>query len=255
LALESATYIDTLNVSNPAAADVLSQADDHIRMLKAVLKNTFPLINGVCNATPLQLNQGFVPIGAIVMWSGNPASLPTGWRLCDGTTHARTDGAGNITTPDLRNVFVRGSGASNAAPATAPAPGVTGGVDSNTPAVTLTPVALTQAQLPNYALPVTDPGHTHTATVTDPGHNHTRTYTNFLLAPGGFSTPTPATAAASPNFNSGTSVTGISVANASNTTGLTVNSGGSGQTHNHAVSASAMDNKPPFYTLAFIIKI
>jgi microcystin-dependent protein len=36
------TYIDDLDATLPAATDPLSQADDHIRMIKAVLKQTFP---------------------------------------------------------------------------------------------------------------------------------------------------------------------------------------------------------------------
>jgi microcystin-dependent protein len=36
------TYIDDLDASLPAATDPLSQADDHIRMIKTVLKQTFP---------------------------------------------------------------------------------------------------------------------------------------------------------------------------------------------------------------------
>ena len=65
--LESATYLDDLNVSNPAASDTLGQADDHIRMLKSVLKSTFPNIDAAVTATPYDLNQGTVPIGVIAI--------------------------------------------------------------------------------------------------------------------------------------------------------------------------------------------
>jgi hypothetical protein len=46
---------------------------------------------------------GAIPIGGIIMWSGTIASIPSNWRLCDGSTH------NNITTPDLRNRFVLGA--------------------------------------------------------------------------------------------------------------------------------------------------
>lgn len=47
MALETATYIDDLDVSNPVgASDPKSQGDDHIRLLKAVLKATFPNATG-----------------------------------------------------------------------------------------------------------------------------------------------------------------------------------------------------------------
>jgi len=42
MALESATYIDGLVTSNPTGSDNISQGDEHIRLIKTVLKNTFP---------------------------------------------------------------------------------------------------------------------------------------------------------------------------------------------------------------------
>jgi hypothetical protein len=56
MALESATYIDGLIATNPLATDPRSEGDDHIRLLKAVLKATFPNIAGAVNATHNQLN-------------------------------------------------------------------------------------------------------------------------------------------------------------------------------------------------------
>jgi hypothetical protein len=43
---------------------------------------------------------GFTPIGGIILWSGSVASIPAGWRLCDGTNG----------TPDLRDRFAIGAG-------------------------------------------------------------------------------------------------------------------------------------------------
>jgi len=63
-------------------------------------------------------NSGYVPFGAIMMWSGSATLLPTGWRLCDGSA-AVTIPAGSvpgqpgmtsITIPDLRERFVVGAG-------------------------------------------------------------------------------------------------------------------------------------------------
>ncbi|MCE7984156.1 MAG: hypothetical protein DYG89_23525 [Caldilinea sp. CFX5] len=68
-----------------------------------------------------------LPTGAVILWSGNLATLPAGWQLCDGSN----------STPDLRNRFVVGAGA------TYPI-GATGGVEQ---------VTLTIAHLP---------AHTHT---------------------------------------------------------------------------------------------
>jgi hypothetical protein len=42
MALETATYLDELNSSNPPGTDQVKQADDHLRLVKAVAKATFP---------------------------------------------------------------------------------------------------------------------------------------------------------------------------------------------------------------------
>jgi microcystin-dependent protein len=54
--LETASHISELNNANPGASDNLSQGDDHIRMLKAVLLNDFPGINAATTITPTPLN-------------------------------------------------------------------------------------------------------------------------------------------------------------------------------------------------------
>jgi len=56
LPLENATYISDLVTSNPAASDPLSSADDHMRLIKGTLKNTFPNIMGALNASHTQLD-------------------------------------------------------------------------------------------------------------------------------------------------------------------------------------------------------
>ena len=56
MGLETGTFIDDLVTSNPAATDGLSQADDHLRLIKTTLKNTFPNVNSAVTATPAQLN-------------------------------------------------------------------------------------------------------------------------------------------------------------------------------------------------------
>lgn len=56
MALETGTTISALNASNPVAADGLAQADDHIRLIKNVLKTTFPAVNGVLAASHTTLD-------------------------------------------------------------------------------------------------------------------------------------------------------------------------------------------------------
>lgn len=47
MGLETGTYLQDLNIANPVgAADLLAQGDDHIRLIKTTLKNTFPNMTG-----------------------------------------------------------------------------------------------------------------------------------------------------------------------------------------------------------------
>ena len=57
MGLETGTYISDLNASNPIhATDQVSQGDDHIRLIKSVILNTFPNVNGAVNFTPTEAN-------------------------------------------------------------------------------------------------------------------------------------------------------------------------------------------------------
>jgi hypothetical protein len=56
MSLETATYIDALVVSNPDGADARSTADDHLRLIKASLKRTFPQIGGAVSASAVALS-------------------------------------------------------------------------------------------------------------------------------------------------------------------------------------------------------
>ena len=62
MALESATYIDGLVITNPTGSDSISQGDDHIRLIKKVLKNTFPnatsAVEGVKKITHFESDTG-----------------------------------------------------------------------------------------------------------------------------------------------------------------------------------------------------
>lgn len=102
MGLETSTYVDGLNVSNPAATDGLAQADDHIRLIKTVLKNTFPNITGAVTATQATLND-------------IPTAL-TDLGITDGTSGQilQTDGAGNFSfiSPSEGTVYTGGTGIS-----------------------------------------------------------------------------------------------------------------------------------------------
>lgn len=228
MALETATYIDQLVISNPGATDTVAQADDHLRLLKTVLKNTFPNLNGPVTGTPASLNSP-IPPGLIAMWSG--VSAPSGWSLCDGTNG----------TPDLRDRFIIGASASKPLAST-------GGDTATTTAG-------------NHIHSMTGAGlHSHTGltgssslTVAQmPAHSHTWTANST---------------AEDNNFTAGSNfLREGSTSNLASFT-QTTSSTGSGDGHSHALSqdgehAHALIEAgshihtmtPPYYALAFIIK-
>lgn len=92
--LESATYINQLVNSNPTGTDHYSTADDHLRLLKAVLLNSFPQISGAVTATQTELN---ILDGALVS--------TTELNLLDGRTGtlwtSTNDGAASTLDADL----------------------------------------------------------------------------------------------------------------------------------------------------------
>jgi hypothetical protein len=56
MALETGSFISDLNASNPTSTDLKSQGDDHIRLVKAAVKGTFPNVTGAVTASHTVLN-------------------------------------------------------------------------------------------------------------------------------------------------------------------------------------------------------
>ena len=109
MALEMANTINQLVESNPLGTDLKSQGDDHIRLIKKTLRNTFPNITGPITVSEAAINglgtgKNLTFPGMIVMWSG--ATVPSGWLLCDGTGKLSNGQA----VPDLRGKFILGAG-------------------------------------------------------------------------------------------------------------------------------------------------
>lgn len=78
MALETGSFISDLNSSNPQSTDSVSQADDHLRLLKATIKATFPNITGAITKTHSQINDllekaGGTMTGPLTL-SGAPSS-------------------------------------------------------------------------------------------------------------------------------------------------------------------------------------
>jgi hypothetical protein len=89
--LESATYIDGLVTTNPAASDAISTADDHLRLIKSAIKATFPNITAPVTKTAAEIN------------TLAPLASPT----FTGTPAAPTAAAGTNTTQLASTAFVK----------------------------------------------------------------------------------------------------------------------------------------------------
>ncbi len=152
MGLEVATYINGLVISNPAGTDDRSQGDDHIRMIKSVLKNTFPNITGPINLTQDQINAvlgNLVPVGIITMWSGAVANIPSGWKLCNGVGTI----SNGSPVPNLVSRFIIGSETNAGGNYNI---GQTGGASSVTPSGVVGDTSLTVDQIPahSHTIPV-----------------------------------------------------------------------------------------------------
>lgn len=113
MALETANFIDGLVATNPAATDPLAQADDHLRLIKAAIKASFPSITGAVTLTHTQINdlqnlQGVLsaPSGTRMLFQ--QATAPTGWttdathndkalRIVNGSVTPSTGGSAAFT--------------------------------------------------------------------------------------------------------------------------------------------------------------
>jgi len=101
--------------------------------------------SGLNSTGPISFyGNALVPIGCIMLFYNS--SIPDGWVLCDGRTVARTDGGGNIVTPNLVNRFVYGGN----------------GADYTVRGSTTKTLAV--GNLPAHSHGVSDPGHSHSIT-------------------------------------------------------------------------------------------
>jgi hypothetical protein len=156
--------------------------------------------------------------GLIVVWVGLIANIPAGWQLTDGTNG----------TPDLRNRFIIGAGSTYAVNAVGGSANHIHNITGTTNAT-----ALTVDQMP---------AHTHT--VIDPGHIHAIPFSaNADQGSGAFDF------GGSP-FNGGVTTVGA-------LTGIVLASNGSNGAHSHGFSASTASttNLPPYYALAYIMRM
>lgn len=255
--IETTTYIDGLDANNPAGTDQIAEGDNHIRLLKSAIKSTFPNLTGAVTVTQEDLNatanilvdtaltgtptaptaaagtnttqvattafvlSNGVPSGAIMMWAGPVSSIPSGWVLCDGTN----------STPDLRDRFVVGAGSTYTVADTG------GSAD---------------AVLVSHDHPATSTS-TSTSTVTDPGHSH-------QYALGEYATPGNYDFGQNQNHENyvheDDGPRGYLCDTNTQTTGITVATQTTTATSVDTVGSSATNaNLPPYYALAYIMKV
>ena len=183
-----------------------------------------PTIGGSVILTEANFNPNSVfPAGFIALWWGSVLSIPNGWALCDGL-----DGR-----PDLKDRFVVGVGSSYVL-------GDRGGSDDATPVVAsggshthggvTGSTVLTEANLP---------AHNHSGTASFTGSRADNGGTgNFIVT-------------ASSEQYSATSAS-FSLASIGSGTGHTHTVASDG-THTHTVAA--IDNRPPYMAMYYIIKV
>lgn len=176
---------------------------------------TDTIISVVVNAVS---GNGITPLGGIIMWSGTKA--PSGWALCNGLT------VNGYKTPDLRGRFIVGYDngvADYNNPGDLSTKGTTGSVDVGG----AKEVVLTEAQMPKHNHTINDPGHIH-ATV--PIYTHHQAFDNDDWDDWDYGVDNDVS----------TSKTSSSV------TGITINVRGADAAH---------ENRPPYYTLAYIMRV
>jgi microcystin-dependent protein len=87
--VETATYISDLNAANPVTGDGLVEGDDHLRLLKATLRATFPAFTGALASTQTQIDNTVTNVaGGLIKFPNGSSSAPgiafsanpgTGW--------------------------------------------------------------------------------------------------------------------------------------------------------------------------------
>ena len=99
--------IPELDPLSPGPDELLGEGDDHMRVVKSAVQNTFPVIGtGSCTLKAPAINQTFETLrpssGIIAWWAEDDITpLPEGWAPCDGQIH------NGITTPIMDSVFFR----------------------------------------------------------------------------------------------------------------------------------------------------
>lgn len=167
-----------------------------------------------------------IAAGIIVVWSGSIASIPVSYQLCNGTN----------STPDLRNRFIIGAGTTytvNAIGGTTSHSHFINGVSSS--------VSLSVDQMPY-----------HNHVLTDPGHEHGLLNGSSLFRSSAQAYYTGADGAECSSLSTHTLIKTTNIGS-----GVTIAPAGANASHNHNVNlpTDGVNNLPPYYALAYIMKV
>lgn len=212
--IEQTTYLEDLN-SDGSGDSKDTYFDRYVEFASGTKRfDDLPRINPIA-----ELQKAQTPVGAIVMWAGEVTAIPVGWKLCDGS-----DG-----TPDLRGQFIVGYDPDDSA---YDAIGKQGGAKE---------VALTEAQMPQ---------HNHTGS-TSAGGSHNHPYRD-----GYFIDNSTAPTADGVEHDS-RSLRGVNAADDDNhkihyKNRTTDSNGNHSHSINNAGGGQGHENRPPYFTLAFI---
>lgn len=89
MGLETGSYVADLTTTNPTATDAKSQGDDHLRLIKTVLKNTFAGFPGLSVVTGSEA-QGATTNDYVVTVSPAPAAYTSSFFIGFKSTHANS---------------------------------------------------------------------------------------------------------------------------------------------------------------------
>ena len=98
MSLESATFISGLVAQNPTSNDNVGDGDNHIRMIKNVLKTTFPAFTGAVTPTHAEVNSGIALANTATDISTANSIVR---RSAAGNFSANSINASNITTGNI----------------------------------------------------------------------------------------------------------------------------------------------------------
>lgn len=165
-----------------------------------------------------------IPIGGIIMWGGE--TIPIGWALCDGSG-TYIDINGNIQNiPNLSGRFILGSGNFTDSSGNTVTDS-SGNIVNYSLGQTEGQINVTLSidEIPSHSHEITDDGHAHETYVNDVNETDTGNENTNLIN------------------NAGTT---LALTSSTSQTGIIINDTGGGNSHN---------NMPPYYVLAYIIRI